>query len=125
MRPVAVLALLALAVCPCAASVVNPQSPDGIAANEPGNDTWQVWLLSTAGEVWSYDANNGWEHEVYMTPPVPVADLACWWPCFCLTIDGRYFRLQDQTWLAEPPPPIFSPVPGADRSLGDMKGAYR
>ena len=125
MRSVCMIAaVLCFAVVTAASAPVDPDSPNGIAASESGSDGVIVWFLTTGGEVWCHSPGSGWEHESYMSPPVPANELALWWPRFCATADGRFFRYEAPAWV-EVPAPAFFTVPTATESLGAVKRSYR
>lgn len=127
MRPVAVLALLALAA-PAIAVPVNPNAPDQIAAVYWSS--FSCYVLRTNGELWSFSFQTGWEQQsgdLASPLPVPLAEIADWELYALVTQAGERWILRGMApggWAQLPPPP-FAPVPGAARSLGNVKGTYR
>ncbi len=121
------LYLLVLCTLPaCVVAVpVDPDSPDGIAAN------LGLTVLCTDGTVWLSQTSpfTVWvEHSIpgYLPLPVTVAEMRDWLDSVIVTISGDIYLFENDQWRLLPEIPCSSGVPAeTDTSFGDLKSMYR
>ena len=126
------LTTICLLVVLCWSSVsvaipVNPDAPDEIAALYLPDHNMSVRILRTNGEVWELDNDTWtWEHSQFFSVPVPVSEIADWFPASFQTHSGDvWFRRYGtgETWEIVPPTP-WGGSPVKETSLGSVKTMF-
>lgn len=110
-------------------------NPNGIAAMWSGGEgsSLQVLVVCTDG-TGQLGSSGNWVPT--SAAPVPLSQVADWTPLVCYTTDGRWFQrgslgpnsrweLMDGQHATLTPPPCFTPVGAAGKSMGSVKSLFR
>lgn len=135
--------ILSVALCIVASNAaavsLDLTSANGIAAlyAVSGSDPesiGRIFVVCTSGSGYMMPnhASGGWAS--FDPSPVPLAEVADWTPWMLYTTDGRWFVRYSTLgpWNQmgvdselPPPPPCFTPIGAAGKTMGDVKSLFR